>query len=56
MPAPAAPRLRRPSPRLRRADARLLQHPACGPLDSVDQMDLTAKTPRKVTNRGEGPV
>jgi general secretion pathway protein D len=25
-------------------------------LDAVDQVDLTAKTPRKVTNRGEGQV
>ena len=25
-------------------------------LDSMDQVDLTAKTPRKVTNRGDGPT
>ena len=25
-------------------------------LDSTNQIDLTAKTPRKVTNRGSGPV
>lgn len=25
-------------------------------LESMDQVDLTAKTPRKVTNRGEGPT
>jgi general secretion pathway protein D len=25
-------------------------------LDSVDQIDLSAKTPRKVTNRGDGPT
>jgi general secretion pathway protein D len=25
-------------------------------IEAIDQVDLTAKTPRKVTNRGEGPV
>ena len=30
--------------------------PPSAKLESIDQVDLTAKTPRKVTSRGEGPV